>query len=37
LGASTEIQKRPANREAEYRVHDPDGTPIDLSQHGWPV
>jgi len=37
LGASTEIQKRPPNREAEYRVHDPDGTPIDLSQHGWPV
>ena len=37
LGAATEIQKRPPNREAEYRVHDPDGTPIDLSQHGWPV
>jgi catechol 2,3-dioxygenase-like lactoylglutathione lyase family enzyme len=37
LGAATEIQKRPANREAEYRVHDPDGIPIDLSQHGWPV
>jgi catechol 2,3-dioxygenase-like lactoylglutathione lyase family enzyme len=37
LGAATEIQKRPANREAEYRVHDPDGNPIDLSQHGWPV
>jgi catechol 2,3-dioxygenase-like lactoylglutathione lyase family enzyme len=36
LGASTEIQKRPKNREAEYRVHDPDGNPIDLSQHGWP-
>jgi catechol 2,3-dioxygenase-like lactoylglutathione lyase family enzyme len=36
LGAS-EIQKRPPNREAEYRVHDPDGNPIDLSQHGWPV
>lgn len=37
LGAATEVQKRPANREAEYRVHDPDGNPIDLSQHGWPV
>jgi catechol 2,3-dioxygenase-like lactoylglutathione lyase family enzyme len=37
LGAATEIQKRPPNREAEYRVHDPDGNPIDLSQHGWPV
>ena len=37
LGASTEIQKRPKNREAEYRVHDPDGNPIDLSQHGWPA
>ena len=37
LGAATEVQKRPANREAEYRVHDPDGNPIDLSQHGWPA
>ena len=37
LGAASEIQKRPPNREAEYRVHDPDGNPIDLSQHGWPV
>jgi catechol 2,3-dioxygenase-like lactoylglutathione lyase family enzyme len=37
LGAATDVQKRPANREAEYRVHDPDGNPIDLSQHGWPV
>jgi len=37
LGASSEVEKRPANREAEYRVHDPDGIPIDLSQHGWPV
>ena len=25
------------NREAEYRVADPDGNLIDLSQHGWPV
>jgi len=37
LGAATEVQKRPPNREAEYRVHDPDGNPIDLSQHGWPI
>jgi catechol 2,3-dioxygenase-like lactoylglutathione lyase family enzyme len=37
LGAASEVQKRPPNREAEYRVHDPDGNPIDLSQHGWPV
>jgi len=36
-GASTDIKKRPSNREAEYRVHDPDGNPIDLSQHGWPI
>jgi len=37
LGASSEIQKRPPNREAEYRVADPDGNLIDLSQHGWPT
>lgn len=36
-GASTAVEKRPPNREAEYRVHDPDGNPIDLSQHGWPL
>ena len=35
-GASDEVRKRPPNREAEFRVHDPDGNPIDLSQHGWP-
>ena len=35
--ASSGIDKRPPNREAEYRVHDPDGNPIDLSQHGWPI
>lgn len=35
-GASTAIERRPANREAEFRVHDPDGNGIDLSQHGWP-
>ncbi len=37
LGAATEVQKRPSNREAEYRVRDPDGNPLDLSQHGWPT
>lgn len=37
LGAMSEVEKRPQNREAEYRVHDPDGNPIDLSQHGWPA
>jgi catechol 2,3-dioxygenase-like lactoylglutathione lyase family enzyme len=37
LNAATAIDKRPPNREAEYRVHDPDGNPIDLSQHGWPI
>jgi len=37
LKAASNIDKRPANREAEYRVHDPDGNPIDLSQHGWPI
>ncbi len=37
LGAQTEVQKRPPNREAEYRIADPDGNLIDLSEHGWPV
>jgi len=36
LNAATGVNKRPPNREAEYRVLDPDGNPIDLSQHGWP-
>ena len=35
-GAATDVKKRPPNREAEFRVHDPDGNPVDLSQHGWP-
>jgi catechol 2,3-dioxygenase-like lactoylglutathione lyase family enzyme len=35
-GASVDVTKRPPNREAEFRVHDPDGNPVDLSQHGWP-
>jgi catechol 2,3-dioxygenase-like lactoylglutathione lyase family enzyme len=37
LDAATGVDKRPPNREAEYRVHDPDGNPIDVSQHGWPI
>jgi catechol 2,3-dioxygenase-like lactoylglutathione lyase family enzyme len=37
LNAATGVDRRPPNREAEYRVHDPDGNPIDLSQHGWPI
>lgn len=37
LNAASGIAKRPPNREAEFRVHDPDGNPIDLSKHGWPV
>jgi catechol-2,3-dioxygenase len=37
LGAQSEVQKRPPNREAEYRIADPDGNLIDLSEHGWPV
>lgn len=37
LNASSAIDKRPPNREAEFRVLDPDGNPIDLSQHGWPL
>ena len=36
LNAATGVDKRPPNREAEYRVLDPDGNPIDLSLHGWP-
>jgi catechol 2,3-dioxygenase-like lactoylglutathione lyase family enzyme len=36
-GASSEVQRRPRNREAEYRVLDPDGNPIDLSTRGWPT
>ncbi len=36
-GAGSEVQRRPRNREAEYRVLDPDGNPIDLSSHGWPT
>ena len=37
LNAASGIDKRPPNREAEYRILDPDGNPIDVSQHGWPI
>ena len=37
LNASSQVAKRPPNREAEFRVNDPDGNPVDLSQHGWPT
>ncbi len=37
MGAADDVRKRPPDREAEYRVQDPDGNLIDLSQHGWPV
>ena len=36
-GGAADIAKRPPNREAEYRLQDPDGNLIDLSQHGWPI
>jgi catechol 2,3-dioxygenase-like lactoylglutathione lyase family enzyme len=37
LDGAGEVDKRPPDREAEYRLRDPDGNRIDLSQHGWPV
>jgi len=37
MGGADDVRKRPPNRESEYRVQDPDGNLIDLSQHGWPV
>ncbi|MFI5266817.1 MAG: VOC family protein [Chloroflexota bacterium] len=37
FGTGTEVATRPPNREAESRVHDPDGNPVDLSEHGWPL
>ena len=37
-GASSEVQPRLKNRDAEYRVHDPDGNAIDLvCSRKWPV
>jgi len=35
LGAASEVEERPY--QSEYRVHDPDGNPIDVSLRGWPV
>lgn len=37
MGATSRIDKRPENREAEFRLYDPDANPIDLSKHGWPI
>jgi catechol 2,3-dioxygenase-like lactoylglutathione lyase family enzyme len=37
LGAVSEIERRGPDRGAEYRVHDPDGNLIDLSEDGWPT
>jgi len=37
-GASSEVQPRPKNRDAEFRVYDPDGNAIDLaSPDRWPI
>jgi catechol 2,3-dioxygenase-like lactoylglutathione lyase family enzyme len=38
VGASSEVQRRPTDRDAEFRVYDPDGNPIDLvCSRKWPV
>jgi catechol 2,3-dioxygenase-like lactoylglutathione lyase family enzyme len=35
-GAVTEAEAQPQDgRYAEFRLHDPVGTPVDLSEHGW--
>jgi len=35
-GAATEAEAQPQDgRYAEFRVWDPVGTPVDLSEHGW--
>jgi len=35
-GGSAKLEERPRDgRFAEYRVHDPVGSPIDLSEAGW--
>ena len=37
-GAQTGIAPRPRDgRYAEFRLHDPVGTPVDLSEHGWKI
>ena len=35
LGAASDVENRPY--QAETRVQDPDGNPIDISVRGWPV
>ena len=35
LGAASDVEARPY--QAESRVRDPDGNPIDVSLRGWPV
>jgi catechol-2,3-dioxygenase len=35
LGAASDVENRPF--QAETRVHDPDGTGVDVSLRGWPV
>ena len=37
LGAASELEERGPERGAEFRIHDPDGNLIDLSEHGWPT
>ena len=36
-GASQQMSPRPAGRYAEYRLFDPVGSQIDISEHGWDV
>jgi catechol 2,3-dioxygenase-like lactoylglutathione lyase family enzyme len=37
-GASSELEPRPKNRDAEFRVFDPDGNAIDVaSLNRWPT
>jgi catechol 2,3-dioxygenase-like lactoylglutathione lyase family enzyme len=37
-GASSKVEPRPKNRDAEFRVHDPDGNAIDLATpKRWPI
>ncbi len=37
-GAQTGIAPRPQDgRYAEFRIHDPVGTPVDLAEKGWAV
>ena len=37
-GAKYQMSPRPRDgRYAEFRIHDPAGTPIDLAEKGWEV